>query len=216
MTAQFISEQLQMTLITRLFQRIVTVQKILLLVLWTGLGLLYIFVFPFPSDVLTFIIVGFIAVLMYLVVFKSTFNLIVYRSFATIVIINLVLNAYFYPNLIKYQSGTQAGKMISSLKVSSNQFYCFLTAPFSIDLYNGFSAKEIKEGALIGTFPTGEYYIFTSQQGFDEFNDLKYSMTTISQFPEYPITNLSLDFLLESNRIRTINYNYLVKITILK
>jgi 4-amino-4-deoxy-L-arabinose transferase-like glycosyltransferase len=215
MTAQFISEQLQMTDVTRLFQRIVTVQKILLLVLWTGLGLLFIFVFPFPFAAFNYLIVGFMVVSMYLVVFKSAFNVIVYRSFATIIIINLVLNAYFYPNLTKYQSGTHAGKMISSLNVTSNQFYCFLTAPYSIDLYSGFSAKEIKEGALIGTFPTGEYYIFTSQQGFDEFNDLKYSMTTISQFPEYPITNLSLDFLLESNRIRTINYNYLVKITIL-
>ncbi len=215
MTALFISEQLEMTVVTRLFQRIVTIQKILLLVLWTGLGLLFIFVFPFHSVALTYIIVAINVVLMIYIVIKSTTKTIIYRSFATIIIINLVLNAYFYPNLTKYQSGTQAGKMIRSLNVTSDQFYCFLTAPYSIDLYSGFSAKEIKEGALIGTFPKGEYYIFTSQQGFDEFNDLKYSMTTISQIPEYPITNLTLDFLLESNRKRTIQYNYLVKITLL-
>jgi 4-amino-4-deoxy-L-arabinose transferase-like glycosyltransferase len=214
MTAHFISEQLQMTVITRLFHRVVTIQKILLLILWTGLGLLFIFVFPFPSATITYTLVGLLVVLMYSVVFKSTVKMIVYRSFATIVIVNLVLNAYFYPNLTKYQSGTHAGKIISSLNVPSDQFYCFLTAPYSIDLHSGFSAKEIKEGALIGSFPKGDYYIFTSQQGFDEFNDLKYTMTTIAQIPEYPITNLSLNFLLESNRKETIEYNYLVKITI--
>jgi 4-amino-4-deoxy-L-arabinose transferase-like glycosyltransferase len=213
-TANYIHYQLKAEKVNRLFSLFLEYQKYLLSILWFGMVLFFIIIFPLPSMFLQVFFIFMQLFIGYWVVYKWSSINIVYSSFSTILVFNLVLNSYFYPNLTQYQSGSNAGKTIAELNYPEENVFCFLTAPYSIDLYSGYSIREIKEGALIASFPKGKYCIFTSQQGYDEFIDLQYTMKLIQKIPEYPITNLSLQFLNPRTRVKSVSYNYLVEITL--
>lgn len=197
-----------------IFIRLLLIQKLLLILLLIGVLMLLFFVFPIASIFMLIILCAVVIILICRIVIKTTVEQLIINSFVTILLANLFLNSYFYPNLLTYQSGTQAGKIIEELNFPEDRVFCFLTAPYSIDIYSNYSIKEIKEGALIAHFPKGNYCIFTSQQGYDEFINLGYKMILIKKIQEYPITNLTFTFLNYTTREQVISHNYLVEIVI--
>lgn len=213
-TAQFLYETVFSTAPPKWIRFLKNTQWTILLVFWIGVFMILLFVFPSTNIVLWLFVIVFLATAIYFFVKRTIGYNLILGSFITIVGVNLILNSHFYPNLVTYQSGSQAGKYVKENGIPESQLYCFLTAPYSLDFYAGFPTQSINEGTLIGKLPPGSYYFFTSQQGFDEFIDLKYSVKTIQGFPDFPITNLTFTFLDASQRATVVRNNYLLEITI--
>jgi hypothetical protein len=193
-----ITAQLVTRLITnnnRFFRILQTTVSILIIVL--GIALL-IFYSP-PVNLLLLIFPAFLLLLF--IINNSAYV----RSGLSTLILALLLNLIFYPDLLKYQSGNemafyvnkeQAGIPLSriGLYIPSGEFY--LKAPVT----------------RTDTIPHDHSLCFVSEEELNELKAREISFTILKEFNEYHVTMLSLKFLNPKTRGKTLQKRYLVRL----
>jgi 4-amino-4-deoxy-L-arabinose transferase-like glycosyltransferase len=193
-----ITAQLVTRLITnnnRFFRILQTTVSILIIVL--GIALL---IFYSPHVNLLFLI--FPAFLLLLFIINNSAYV---RSGLSTLILALLLNLIFYPDLLKYQSGNEmafyvnkehAGIPVSriGLYIPSGEFY--LKAPVT----------------RTDTIPHDHSLCFISEEELNELKAREISFTILKEFNEYHVTMLSLKFLNPKTRGKTLQKRYLVRL----
>ena len=127
-----------------------------------------------------------------------------------ILVLNLFLSFVFYPKLLTFQSDSQAGKWASK-NINKEKIYTFNTFSHSFNFYthNPFTKKVTREKL---TTIKNSFWVYISEDDFQEIKDLKLNIVAKKSFEDYPITRLKLKFLLAKSRKEVLKKKYLIKI----
>ena len=123
-------------------------------------------------------------------------------------LLNGVLNLYFYPSLLKYQGGSSMAKEIQTKGISVNNIYKFTKRhTWALDFYNKkpvsiLNLSSLKEKKNIWVYVNDEELEVLQRAGLDWDQQL-----TVDQFR---ITRLQLKFLNPATRYKKVNKMHLV------
>lgn len=134
-----------------------------------------------------------------------------YRAGLASIIFNLFLNWYFYPDLLKYQSGDEAAQYI-------NKNYAGLPA-LRMGIYSPGFEFYLKDTMIIADTNTiispgsaKEGIWFISQEGLDFMQQKNIRYEILKELPEFHVTMLTLKFINKKTRSGELKKNYVVRI----
>ncbi|MEQ1675831.1 MAG: hypothetical protein ABL876_03955, partial [Chitinophagaceae bacterium] len=175
--------------------------------------LLQVFYSPAVSSYLVFIVWA--ALLALLIVLprlvKLNKTLIAFcRAGLAILILNFYLNQLFYPDLLKYQSGTEAAFIANKNYPGKPGVYVSLYSP----AFEFYLEKEALHGGSdpvpdTGAVLSGTWYINEEELGHLKTNGTKYEL--IKELPHFSVTQLSLKFINKKTRDKELKKRYLVR-----
>ncbi len=135
--------------------------------------------------------------------------LIVYICLYTAIGLNLFLNGSFYPAILNYQAGSNAGKWISKNNIPVNNVFTYQYEIWrSLDFYaNGI----IQQKDSVADFKSGEF-VLTTKNKLSDFDAIHKSFTILHNGNDFPVTKLSLNFINPKTREQQLNKFVLIKI----
>jgi 4-amino-4-deoxy-L-arabinose transferase-like glycosyltransferase len=121
---------------------------------------------------------------------------------------NLLMSVNFYPHLLNYQAGSQAGKYISENNIPLSRVVQMGGATYSFNFY----ARDIDSpDTTLNKLKKGDYLFVDEQWLKNVENDhLKYKL--IKAFPSFHVTQLNGTFLYEKTRDRALKKRYLIEL----
>ena len=163
----------------------------------------------FPPPIYLYLIYGLSILLILIIIYKQSFkNLLFYASISAFILASFILNKHAYPQLLKYQSSSEAAFYIKNNNIDKTKLYQLNIWQRAFHYYNGAQIPEFKEELLNWN---QSIYVFTDQKGYELLNK-KYITETIQQFDEFSVTRLSLNFLNPKTRNKTLKHTFLIKI----
>ena len=194
-----------------LYKTIQYLQYLILLILSIFPGVILYFVFP-PSSVwiwllavLPLILTGY-----YLYSFKGSKYVLIEASVVMIVSVNIFISLWFYPSLLKYQSGNIVGRKISELNIPKDQFYLHKYSGSTRNIH--FYAKRIVQQIEDPLAIKRELYLLTALEGLSTIKQSNRPYEIIMEGEDYPVSQLTAEFLDIRTRSRVTNKYYLIKI----
>jgi hypothetical protein len=126
------------------------------------------------------------------------------RSFGVIVIVNLFLNALFYPALFQYQSGNAAAAFLNRQQQPAVYMFNNVSSEYAFQFYyNGFIHK-IDTRDLDAM--QHDIVVYTSQEKADSLQQMGYTVGIIEKFPHFHISQLTGKFLNNKTREKAIDH----------
>ncbi len=183
----------------RFFRTMQTIISVLILVLGAGLLIFYKPPLNFPLLVFPVLLLG-------LFVLNRSAYL---RSGLSTLILALLLNLIFYPDLLHYQSGNEMAYYVNKehpnvpvsrfgLYIPSGEFY----------LKEHMSRRDNSDSAI---FPKSDLY-FISEEELTQLKGKGIKYSIIKEFEEFHVTMLSLKFLNPATRKETLKKRYLISL----
>lgn len=172
------------------------------------------FVFPTESLFIWGIIILGLACNIYLL-YQVKFA--AYRIFSgclsAFLLLNLLMNLHFYPNLMQYQSGSVAAKFIIKNNIDIDELAVYRLYPNSLDFYTK-SIPQIFEspGALIRAVSAQPLWIYTDETGKKQLEDSGAILENDVSFDHFHISKLSIKFINPKTRASVTGKAYLLRV----
>ena len=120
---------------------------------------------------------------------------------------NLVMNMHFYPQLLRYQGGSELAAIARSKGATPESTVRMGQFSYSFDVYmETLVASAGKPSAL----KSGQTFVYTHEKGLKRLRESKRRIAEEIVHEGYPITNLSADFLDPAKRPEALRKSYLV------
>lgn len=130
----------------------------------------------------------------------------------TLVIIGMfgiTLSTRFYPNLLQYQPTNAVGRWAQAQGVEAGELAVYLEHGHGIDFYGQRIVPEIKVLEDLH----GLKYIYTNEEGLKQLQGVKtLKWEVLKSYADYPVTELSVPFLLPQSRENETRTTYLIAI----
>jgi hypothetical protein len=127
----------------------------------------------------------------------------------TILVINFFLNSFFYPALLSYQAGSTVGKWMKANNINTEKTYSYqYDLMRSLDFYaDGIvlrkdSLYDIKQ----------HDYILTEENKLKDFDSSFINFDTLFKGIDYPVSRLTMNFILPQKREKELTHFVLIKI----
>jgi 4-amino-4-deoxy-L-arabinose transferase-like glycosyltransferase len=187
------------------------IQTLTVVVLWILLYIIIGLVFPCENrDIWTVLIILNLLSLYYLIRGKSDWAKIIVAPALTIIAVNFMLNAHFYPCLLKYQAGKEMASAV--LEINYN-IYAFNVKIYSYDFYANKIVKTSTEDTIKNIIEQKrKVYIITNDEGLSYLSKAQSEISELKVYTDYPVTRLSLKFLNPSTRLQSLRKYYLLKL----
>ncbi|MEJ7588238.1 MAG: hypothetical protein WKI04_11820 [Ferruginibacter sp.] len=130
--------------------------------------------------------------------------------FFTTIGLNVFLNTFFYPSLLKYQAGNIAAKFINDNRLPKDSVVVFgdvADARNSLYFYGNYFFKKIRNANELAT----GNYVLTSAKDYAELIKQR-SAAIVFTGKGFPVTKLSLKFINPATREKELHPFYIVKI----
>lgn len=114
----------------------------------------------------------------------------------------LTTSNYFYPHLLRYQSGSQAGKLIAEKGVPNGKLYCFIEQNHSLDFYSRQTARILNLDS-ISTLPRNSV-IYTNMDGASKIVKRSAGFEVMIIYDHFKVTQLTDRFLYNGTREKTL------------
>jgi 4-amino-4-deoxy-L-arabinose transferase-like glycosyltransferase len=211
LTAAFLLQQREKP---QWIKAIFTIQLTVSIILLLGIFILTFWAFPVHKFI---VIVGVIALLSVFIYFlKSTLLLRLQKavgfSVAAIALVFFLLNANFYPQLLKYQGGNELA-FASKNKVEPENIYFWKDVySSSFSFYTATLRKEFNDSVLV---PGTKTWLLYDTRNEEKIKEAGFSINnnTILIAPDYEITKLQLKFINPVSRQTELNELRLAEIT---
>ncbi len=166
----------------------------------------------FPGDLLGLILrLGLPALLSLLVLrrIKIIKHKSIFLLCSAVLILNIELSLHFYPNLLKYQSGTSALRYLNKVRHETDQIYLAGNNPSSAHFEYG---KIIQPYASNMSGENGYIWLLINKSFLNEVVSKERQYKIVKSFPDYPITRLNGKFLNHKTRVQVLDSTYLIKL----
>lgn len=193
-----------------LLKRVTNIQFGVLHIFWLGILAFFFFVFPGKSYFLIgFMILGYF---LFWMSFKRLKNLdrLVFTTVTVAISFNLLMALGFYPNLLSYQAGSQAGKYLHQYPENISQLYSYEVGSYSLDFYAQKHSKWLNK-EQIPSLNKGDI-VYVDANKLKDFTDENINFSTLKVFPNYRVTALKMGFINSKTRMKNINQMALIKI----
>ncbi|WP_170916550.1 ArnT family glycosyltransferase [Dyadobacter psychrophilus] len=178
------------------------------------IGLLFAIVwFPFP-EANYYGMIHFMALLSaftWLIFFSSIGNKLIIAGTVLSVGTNLVLNTYFFPNLLNYQAGSKLGRIAADNGGIDYKLHSFKAEPSSsLAFYAG--VPVIYDMSFKQLVSQKNCWIYTSHEMLDEFKAARPDLQVIASNPNFQFEKLNLHFLDPASRPKMTSSKILIKL----
>lgn len=168
-------------------------------------------VYKFPVVLITSFLLLTITFLYYKIKQSNDFSPIFFSA-ATAISINFLLNANFYPQLLKYQSGSEVAFYMTGKNIPEEKCFAFHENSFALDVYLSTIWKDGWEEMIPDSLKKyADIWVYTTQEGRDRI--LKEHPTYFieeKKFEDFHVTGLTLKFLIPGSRKKEITNRYLI------
>ena len=168
-------------------------QNILYLIFFVSCSTLIV-VFGLPHILITTIILLLIAIILYRLFPGNMLENIMGRSFSAVLVVNLVLNGLFYPELFKYESGIWAASFLEKNKHPGTVYTISeISSEYAFELYSPQPVFQLKRSDL--NFLKDSVLVFTPKFELDTLRKEGFTINEIRSFPHFPISRLTGTFI---------------------
>ena len=208
-TARFVNDLMTKTDFGKLNSILLSVHFFIFSLIWIALILLMSLCFDSISFVYSILSAIFFIGFLYLFIRNRFKNNIILLGLYTIIGVNFFLNNSFYPALLKYQAGSNAGRYIANNNIPTNKTFTYKYIMWrSLHFY---AHDIIKSKDSLNAINRGDYLI-TNKDGLKEIENAGIRYETVHTGPDYPVTKISLSFLNPETRNNNMNYFTLIKV----
>jgi 4-amino-4-deoxy-L-arabinose transferase-like glycosyltransferase len=173
-------------------------------------AILTLWVFPIKSIWIALITVFFLLILIWVMVKdKEIGRKIIIISVLTSVLVNVLMNGNFYPQLVKYDAGTTLSMEVKQRKIPVQNIYKYQEYNHTFDFYTQHLTPTINLQQIKNQ--QQNIWIITNEEGYQEIKKLVTVSDVISK-KEYGITRLNGKFLNPNRREQMLRNSYLIKI----
>ncbi len=136
---------------------------------------------------------------------------IIWSGFLFMAVCNFILNTNIYPSIFKYQANEQIAVHMNKNQANSPLHVYKTDYWYSCDFnLNQKIQNENHLDTLIENSKKNKLFIMTNEEGLSELKN-KLQVKDIIGFKNFPVSNLSIDFINPYKRNQTISYLYLVE-----
>ncbi len=176
---------------------------------WLLIIIGFIFVFPPKNFLLPLLIL--LLYISNILVFRKIKKLderIVIPTVIAAVAFNLMMSANFYPNLLRYQAGSQAGKYIVENKVRVSKIVQLDNTSLSFDFY----AKDIMPpDTTLNNLKKGDW-LFVDETELKKVENHQLKFKIVKTFASFRVTGLNTTFLYRKTRSKSLKKKYIIKL----
>jgi len=134
-------------------------------------------------------------------------------SIISALMINFLLCLHFYPQLLKYQSGSQAAAFLRANKIEPGELASYRLYPNSLDFYSASVAQVFESpDKLINAISGQAYWVFTDETGKKQLEKYGAIIDEVKVFNHFQISKLSLKFLNPKTRAEVTGKAYLIRV----
>jgi 4-amino-4-deoxy-L-arabinose transferase-like glycosyltransferase len=188
-------------------------QYLILLILSIFPGVILYFVFPSNSTWIWLLaVLPLILTVFYLYQFNREKYVLTEASVVMIISLNIFISLWFYPSLLKYQSGNAVGKKIDVLNIAKDQFYLYKYSGSSRNIH--FYAKRIVQQIEDPIAMKKELYVLTAEEGLSTIKNSIRPYEIILEGEDYPVSQLTPEFLNIKTRTKVTRKYYLIKLKV--
>jgi hypothetical protein len=140
------------------------------------------------------------------------FKKLVFIPAITVLLVNYYINRSFYPQLLKYQSESEAAFFMQQHDIKEEQLVILGVREEMISYLQDrivplFSLEDFKPEDL------SNQYVFTDQDGISKIKSFGLAYDTIQSFPDFRITVLNGTFFNKHTRDQAVEMKYLLKVS---
>ncbi|HRP55455.1 glycosyltransferase family 39 protein [Agriterribacter sp.] len=137
---------------------------------------------------------------------------IVAASVTGIALVNIVLNGFFYPQLLRYEGGSTLAGLSREKQIDPDDVYYYNTYNFVFDFETKHLAPALSLEEIINK--SGKpYWLFTDTPGLDSLKQRKVTVTETIESEHFHISRLKPAFLNPATRSKTLDKLYLLRIS---
>ena len=133
-------------------------------------------------------------------------------SVTGIALVNIILNGFFYPQLLHYEGGLNLAKLSREKQIDPADVYYYNTYNFVFDFDTQHLAPTLSLEEIINK-PGKAYWLFTDAAGLDSLKQGQIPVAETIETEHFHITRLKLAFLNPATRPKTLDRLYLLKIS---
>ncbi|HMD69542.1 MAG TPA: glycosyltransferase family 39 protein [Chitinivibrionales bacterium] len=141
---------------------------------------------------------------------KPPFVRLVVPSVLAIFGLNLVINVHFFPELMKFQGGSNAAAIIRSNSVAPERLYCFGAHDYSIDFSMRSKVPVLDSAGVVAALRNNDVWIYTERPGYRSILEMGYTPAAVDSFPNVHVAKVTAKFLLFWSRPAVTGRQYLL------
>ena len=140
------------------------------------------------------------------------FKKLIFIPAITVLLVNYYINRSFYPQLLKYQSESEAAFFMQQHDIKEEQLVTLGVREEMISYLQDrivplFSLEDVKPEDLLNQ------HVFTDQDGISKIKFMGLAYDTIQAFPDFRITVLNGTFFNKNTRDQAVEMKYLLKVS---
>lgn len=124
---------------------------------------------------------------------------------------NLILNSYFYPELLNYQAGSEMAAKALANGVSKGNIYCYKAwQPWTLNFYTDMTIPATDNFEYL--VQQRNILIYTNEEFVEDFKKVRPDLLVIHSMGEYPVSTPRMKFLNPATREETLKRKCLIKL----
>lgn len=189
-------------------------QYAIIAILFAGGILLHFFYSPAITSSILLIIVA--AIILLLFMFQkwlpvSASRVAFYRTVLAAIALNLYIIWFFYPHLLKYQSGSEAAFYMNKNHPDVKEIHSGVYAPvFEFYINDPLFKADTVAASKPEVFQAGTWYVNYNEFEWIKQRGLRYEI--IKEMDEFPVTMLTLKFINKKTRSKELKKFYLIRL----
>lgn len=170
------------------------------------------YIFPTPSRQIFIVF----AVLVIFGIFACIYLRGAWRIVASSAIIitacNVMINAWFYPQLLDYQAGSVVAKEIVKQNVPTERLRTFNLSSHALDFYTGSIVPQVfAVNHFYELRASGPVWVYTDEDGYNQLRKAGLEAASIQRFQDYRVTQLTPEFIDPATRQSKLSERYLLR-----
>lgn len=182
---------------------------------WAFVGIIFLWFFPLNNILLMLIgILGFAGFLYYAFSPKINYwNKLIGTSLISVLSVNVLMSAHFYPEVLEYQSGGKIGEYVIEQRLDKERLYNLNVGSRSLDVYAQTVSDDILLEQVDSLIQDGKpMYVFTDQDGKTSLEMKGYTVTVMQKRDDFSVTLLRMNFGNPQKRPETLRPRYLLEV----
>ncbi len=187
------------------------IQTSILSILWVGVLALVWFCFAENNDwafILLSILIPTFLIMAYEI---ETQHKLIIVTIISAIGINLILNSFFYPELLNYQAGSQIADKVLMTNVPKGNVFCYEAGqPWSLNFYTDSTIPLVHDFESL--IQKKNILVYTKSELIADFKKRRPDVRIVHQMGDYPVTLLRMKFLNPATRSETLKGRCLLRL----
>lgn len=195
----------------RLTRILYIIQTSILSILWIGVFALVWFCFPENNEWVIILLSIMIPTFLIMAYEIETQHKLIIVCIISAIGINLILNSFFYPELLNYQAGSQIADKVLMTNVPKGNVFCYEAGqPWSLNFYTDSTIPIAHDFESL--IQKKNILVYTKSELIADFKKRRPDVQIVHQMGDYPVTLLRMKFLNPATRSETLKSRCLLRL----